>query len=265
MKMYVPSAGRADERLLAGPLKWDRNAALVVPAEEAPAYRRKLFNLGLEEVAVLECPEAGIAATRHWIGKLAASRGEKKFCMADDDIGFLVRKAPDHWPLRAVEKDEYDRLKGWISKALDDHAHASLSGREGNNRIGNGPEEELWAENTRTLRVLAYRTEAFLSVEHGRVAVMEDFDVNLQLLRAGHSNICSYWWAQGQRMTNEKGGCSTYRSHEVHEASAKRLAELHPGLVRLRQKHNKTDAGGFGTRTEVTISWKRAYEEGARK
>ena len=65
-------------------------------------------------------------------------------------------------------------------------------------------------------------------------------------------------------MTNEDGGCSEYRTHEFHEHSARRLAELHPGLVTLRQKSNKTDREGFGTRTEVTIQWKRAWQEGQR-
>jgi hypothetical protein len=151
----------------------------------------------------------------------------------------------------------------WMQSALNEHAHVSVSAREGNNRAGVG-EAPLVSLNTRTLRVLAYRTEEFLRAEHGRVPVMEDFDVNLQLLRAGHSNACASFWAQGQRMTNEAGGCSTYRTHELHEGAARRLAELHPGLVRLRQKQNKTDREGFGTRTEVTISWKAAYADGRR-
>ncbi len=87
---------------------------------------------------------------------------------------------------------------------------------------------------------------------------MEDFDVQLQLLKRGLGNACLYYWAQGQSKTNAPGGCSLWRTHEVHEAAARRLAELHPGLVRLRQKANKTDAGGFGTRMEVTIAWKKA-------
>lgn len=148
-----------------------------------------------------------------------------------------------------------------IEGLLDEYAHVGVSAREGNNRAGEG-DAPLLQENTRTYRVLAYQTDMFLSVEHGRVRVMEDFDVNLQLLRQGHKNACLFYWAQGQKMTNAPGGCSTWRTHEVHEESARRLAELHPGLVSLREKHNKTDADGFGTRTEVTIQWKRAYNHG---
>ena len=119
--------------------------------------------------------------------------------------------------------------------------------------------------NTRTLRVLAYQTQAHVRCNHLRVSVMEDFDIALQLLEKGGSIAVSYWWAQGQRMTNESGGCSVYRSHEVHEDSARSLATLHPGLVSLRQKSNKTDRDGFGTRTEVTIQWKLAHKLGQQR
>ena len=155
------------------------------------------------------------------------------------------------------------QLMQHISDHLDTYDHVGVSAREGNNRIGVGG-LDLRNDNTRTLRALAYRTDSFLGVVHGRVDVMEDFDVNLQILRGGGSNTSLHYWAQGQSMTNAPGGCSTYRTHEVHERSAEKLAELHPGLVRLRLKENKTDAGGFGTRKEVTIQWKKAYQEGQR-
>jgi hypothetical protein len=269
IKTFIPSMGRADSRVTKGPLanipvEHHSSVTYVVPPLAVDAYRLALDVNKMGTVAVVPCDRFGIAATRHWIGEHCAASGISKFVMMDDDIGLLVRKGPDVWNLRDPSGDEVVEMMSWIESALDTHAHVSVSAREGQNNGGVG-EKPLERYNQRTLRVLAYRTTDFLSVEHGRVAVMEDFDVNLQLLRAGHSSAVSFYWAQGQRMTNEAGGCSTYRSHEVHEASAMRLAELHPGLVRLRQKENKTDREGFGTRTEVTISWKKAYEEGQKK
>jgi hypothetical protein len=181
--------------------------------------------------------------------------------MLDDDIRFLVRRSPDTWQLRGTEPSEVAEMLGSVEWWLQQHEHVGVSAREGNNRIGTG-DRTLRNDCTRTLRALAYQTEAFLSVEHCRVEVMEDFDVNLQILRQGGSNTCLHYWAQGQKQTNAPGGCSTYRTHEVHERSAEKLAELHPGLVSLREKKNKTDAGGFGTRKEVTIQWKKAHQEG---
>jgi hypothetical protein len=145
----------------------------------------------------------------------------------------------------------------WVENLLRDYAHVGIGVRGGNNNVGTG-DAPLLTENTRTMRALAYRTDDFLSVEHGRVQVMEDFDVNLQLLRRGLKNCCINYWCQDQKMTNAAGGCSGLRTHALHEAAAVRLAELHPGLVALRQKKNKT-GGEFG---EVTIQWKRAFNAG---
>lgn len=265
MRIYVPSMSRADHRLASGPAAQmpDMLVHYVVPEAQTHLYVDALRQHGLmRNTFVIPCPERGIAATRHFIARHAREAGSPHLCMIDDDVGFLIRRAEDTWQLRAQTPEETVQMMGWIDAELDRTEHVSVSAREGNNRAGIGSVETLVDRNTRTLRVLAYQTEALLAAEHGRVDVMEDFDVSLQILRAGGSNAVSFWYAQGQRMTNEQGGCSEYRSHEVHEASARRLAELHPGLVRLRQKVNKTDREGFGTRTEVTISWKRAWEQG---
>ena len=261
--VYIPSMGRADKRLSLGPaaqMPEDWLVNYVVPPAEEAKYRSALAARGLSRVGVMAAHDvSGIANTRLFIGKFAKRVGQPKFVMMDDDIKFYVRKSPDAFNLRYTKPEEVGEALTWIEISLDDHAHVSLSAREGNNRADAGERVALTVNNTRTLRVLAYRTEEFLATEHGRVPVMEDFDVNLQLLRRGLSNAVSFWWAQGQRQTNEAGGCSTYRTHELHEAAARKLADLHPGFVRLRQKENKS-GGAFGHRTEVTIAWKKAFD-----
>lgn len=267
MMIFIPSMARShDNNILSGPVTDMSEAArrstiYVVPGEEVLVYREALDRCGFGDVAVVACPAKGIAATRLSIGETAREMGVGKFAMLDDDIRFLVRKNPDAWNLRATEPDDVDEMLMHVEWWLDNgFAHVGVSAREGNNIAGVGG-KDLRNECTRTIRFLAYRTEDFLSVEHGRVDVMEDFDVNLQLIEQGKPNVSLFYWAQGQKMTNAPGGCSTYRSHEVHERSAHRLAELHPRHVKLRTKNNKTDADGFGTRTEVTIHWKRCFEE----
>lgn len=264
MRVYIPSIGRSKlSDILAGPLAEIpplHEVLFVVPPGEVGDYSDAIRQANLRHVRVVGCGERGIAATRKYIGEHARYEGVPKFVMMDDDVRFLVRKSVDVWNLRSPIHEEVTQMLAHVDQWLETHAHVGISPREGNNRVGVGG-VGLVNENTRTLRVLAYRTEDFLSVEHGRVEVMEDFDVNLQLLERGLPNVCLYYWAQGQKMTNAPGGCSTYRSHEVHDRSARMLHELHPRYVSLRQKHNKTDANGFGTRTEVTIQWKKAYEE----
>lgn len=271
MAIYVPSLGRSNDigwgvpRFASPALR--ARMIYVVPEGEGEQYRAALDKAEqsyprLASARVLECPERGIAKTRLWIGAHASGTGADKFLMLDDDVWFYTRKTMEKENLDYSRPEQVDAMIAAVEAHLDDYGHVGISAREGNNRLGvGGP--ELKVENTRTLRALAYRTRDFLECEHGRVPVQEDFDVNLQLLEKGIPNCNLAFWSQGQRQTNAPGGCSSYRTHEVQDAAARRLAELHPGIVRLVEKKNKS-GGEFGHRTEVVISWKKAYAQGQR-
>lgn len=142
--------------------------------------------------------------------------------------------------------------------ALTEYPMVGISAREGNNYAGTGP-APLIKECTRSMRFYAFRTADFLSIDAGRMPEMADFDTALQFLRRGQKNAVLYYWAQHQPGTQAPGGCEAYRTHATHEAAAKKLAELHPDFVSLRTKTNKS-GGEFGTRTEVTVQWRKAYE-----
>lgn len=268
MRIYIPSLGRADDRVGRGPavhLRHDLDVWWVCSPQEAAAYRLQIMKHGVAG-SVMECPWQGdgvhtLPDLRLWMAQDAAKNGIDKVIMLDDDINFLVRRGVDTWQLTAADKDDAYLMLRWVSEQLDEHETVGISAREGNNRAGVGDMRSLVMHNTRMMRVLAYRTETLLRLEHARMNDLEDFDLTLQILRSGGSNVVSYWWANGQRKTGEDGGCSLYRTHETHDAACRRLAELHPGLVRLREKHNKS-GGEFGHRTEVTIMWKSAWREG---
>lgn len=264
MNVYIPSTKRVEKlELHRGPLAHMVVADFariryVVPEDEAESYQ-KVLDKTFPGVTVLSCPEKGIAKTRHWIGRFAKEHSEPTFIMLDDDIRFYRRITNDEFHLRYTEPHEFGEMLKDVEHALTSHAHVGISAREGNNRFGDCAPRYTIVQNTRTLRALAYQTEAFLSCQHGRVEVMEDFDVNLQLLEKGLPNCILVHWAQGQAMTNAPGGCSTYRTHQLHDESARKLASLHPKFVHLRIKENKS-GGAFGIRTEVTIRWKDAFE-----
>lgn len=261
LTIYVPSRGRFDERLSKGPCSQfpkGTDIVYVVGTDEVGKYALGFYENDVT-ARLLVCPyQPDIAKVREWCGHHAKASGLSKFVLMDDDVGLLVRKAEDTFQLRAVEPVDTRLMLIWMEKALDSFENVGISGREGNNRAGNSNMFDLVMYNTRLMRVQGFQTDAFLKCVHGRTRVMEDFDISLQILENGGQNICNYYWAQGQKMTNDTGGCSEWRTHAVHEESAKKLAELHPTVVSLRQKENKTDKDGFGTRTEVTVQWKSA-------
>lgn len=176
--------------------------------------------------------------------------------MMDDDIRFYRRKSMDDTHLIGVTRDQVGTMLDELQENLMKYAAVGISAREGNNNL-----DAPLSINSRLMRAIGYQTDVFNAMEHNRVDVMEDFDVLLQIVRSGRPIANMTLWAQNQSGTNIAGGCSTWRTHEIHNASAKRLQELHPEFVSLRQKENKT-GGDFGKRTEVTISWKKAFERG---
>jgi len=266
--VYVPSRNRADDRLLRGPASQvspDVDVVYVVGPDQLHDYAVAILDCDLR-ARILSCNlQPDIALVRAWIGENARKSGKDRFIIMDDDVDLLVRESPESWRLVKADPTDVDAMLEWMWKQLDETENVGISAREGNNRAGIGGVSDLTVFSTRPMRVQGFRTDAFLACEHGRVQVMEDFDISLQILAAGGSVCVNYYWAQGQKMTNAAGGCSDWRTHDIHESSAQRLAELHPGIVSLRQKINKGDQNGFGTRTEVTVQWKYAYSQGQKR
>ena len=178
--------------------------------------------------------------------------------MLDDDLRFYIRKSPTDWHLRYLEKEEYPAMFGLLEEWMKQgYAHCGISAREGNNRV-----EDLSVENTRYMRVLAYNLDAFPdNIEWGRTKIMEDFDMSLQLLKSGKPCKVSYYYAQGQKSSNAKGGCSEWRTIDVHNEGAQLLADLHPTCVKVVEKQTKTAWNGL-PRKDVIVGWKKAYKEG---
>lgn len=228
-----------------------RDVTLVVPE----AQRNNYLPLSKRHGCKLRgCPYEGISKTRQYCGQVALGW---RFLMLDDDLTFFRRVSASDWHLKLPHEvgDTAESMLNLISDSLRKYVHVAVSAREGNNRL---PYEGL--ENARPLRALAYRKREFLEVEHGRVKIMEDFDVSLQLIKKGYKNLVISQWTHSQRQTQMAGGCSDYRTKELHAAEVEKFASLHPGLVKLRQKVNKT-GGDFGHRLEATIYWQKAYRQ----
>lgn len=253
MDIVIPSRGRPHSQ---ESLKQLRAAGLyvtvVVPMAELESY---LHHAQDPWVRVCSLPEhiQGIAHKRQWM--LENIGVDDAFIMVDDDLTFFKRRTDDPTKLADITPEELYRAFLLMEVTLKTHAHVGFAAREGANR---NTESHIY--NTRIMRVLGYNRAVLKqhNITFGRVPVMEDFDVALQLLRAGLPNVILNQYAHNQKGSGAVGGCSVWRTPQVHAAAAQELAKLHPKYVKVVEKTTKTAWGG-GTRTDVTIQWKRAY------
>lgn len=268
LPIFVPSLSRWQRCLtfdqLGPAVLHGRPVYLVVRHDQREQYialsARSTTAWGCRVPVLSEPGIKGIARTREFIGQYAASKGFDKFIMLDDDLRFAVRDNPeetrhDKRRLRIPESHELVQMLRVVDKLLDKYAHVAIRHRMAyhDKRLGYPVETCV-----RALRALAYRTKEFNLCSHGRVDIMEDFDVTLQLLAKGYPNAVTTHWVQDQSQTQAVGGCSDYRTHQLHQRNVRRMAALWgPEIVALREKNNKT-GGEFGKRVEATIQWKRA-------
>lgn len=265
--LYVPSRSRPDRLGVLEQLSDEQLSMtnVVVPESQFDTYQKKIVDDWDEPLpGVMAVPDSfRIGETRHWIGRHAQTHGHDRFLMVDDDIRFLVRQSIVDWRLREASIGEVTQMLSWMEETMVRTRGLSLlsvSPREGNNRAGVGTPEDLLRMQQRIHRVYMWDTLEFLTLEHLRVTVAEDFDLALQTLRRGRQIGLCYYWAHGQRTTQDAGGASDYRTREVHDAAIRRLAELHPGLVGIVEKKNA--GGGLAERLESRISWGTAAEQG---
>jgi hypothetical protein len=250
MRIYIPSHARADRQRTfeSLPPSLRENATIVVYPEEASAY----CNF---PVTIAKVSERGIGHKRKWIvDNHDIQNLGPEIVMLDDDLGFLLRRKDDPSKFIAASPKEVEKMFTTIYRKLSKYAQVGICPREGGNNM-------LYdAECTRIQRVIGCNVAMLLEAEtdYSRLPVMEDFDVSLQLLRAGYKNCVLAHWGQQQGASNAPGGCSTYRTMEVQKRGALGLKALHPEFVTVVVKQTKTAWGGQ-ERTDVRIQWKKAY------
>lgn len=185
--------------------------------------------------------------------------GDDHVVFMDDDLRFAVRREDDRSKFRPPQPGDLQNMLRAIDLSLLNCPMVGIGAREGGNRV-----TEPYVENSRIMRVLAFR-RSYLR-EHcmtfSPLVVMEDFHINLQILRSGgRTCICNDWVSDQVGGSDAPGGCSVYRTPQVQTDSANLLAKLHPGFVKVVEKKGWQ---GQGTRTDVMVYWKKAYASSQR-
>jgi len=263
MRIFIPTLNRGPEmqftiRELGPKLVKKYGVTVVCPVKEVKSFEGHPALLGAR---VRGCSAKGIAATRQSILECS---DDPHILMLDDDLSSWSwrdeAEGLDGEPsVRYRKATEAQRAAGLaeVVKLLRRYGHGSIGHRLfANNRAA-------LDFNTRQLRALAYDRD--LLKREGikfRVPVMEDFDVQLQLLKRGHECFQLNRLVQEQRGSNEEGGCSTYRTDDVQRKAAEQLAKLHPDCVTVVTKQQKGNGTMWGTRTDVKVNWRRAILAG---
>lgn len=253
MNVIIHTSGRSDFRKQ-HTLRYMHDAgihcALVVQAKEHREYSKIIGPHGLY---ILPERINRLSETRdHIIHDMA---GSNNVVFMDDDLDFAVRRDDDRGKFRSATPTDIVDMLVRMDQELLSYPMVGIGSREGGNRV-----TEPILHNTRIMRVLGFR-RSYLREHNIRftpLVVMEDFHVNLQILRSGADTSVLNNWVSNQRGGSDApGGCSVYRIDSVQAESANLLAKMHPGFVKVVEKITKTAWGG-GTRIDVVVSWKKA-------
>ncbi len=265
MQVLIHTSGRAHwhrQHTLRALLEAGVKVELVIQAAQQEDYYRMLkvqYMLDSVTLHVLPPHITTLAATRDWI--IHEMNGTDHVVFMDDDLHFAARREDDRTKFRQPQAYDLTNMLEAIDYQLKHFPMVGICSREGGNRV-----TEEFSQNTRIMRVLAFRRSYLRKhqITFSPLVVMEDFHVNLQILRSGADTLVLNNWVSNQAGGSDApGGCSVYRTDKVQTDSAHLLAARHPGFVKVVQKTTKTAWGGK-TRTDVVVQWKQAAAAGKR-
>lgn len=259
LRLLIPSRSRPNRLITVEniPQKYKSITSVYVASEQLEEYTNGAV---FKDPSNKEITLKSVSTLNDLLGRkleLMAKDSEAKYVMlCDDDFTFFRRKQKDQPYLEFMQEKDWDNLLLGAVLKLNSEPNLyaiGVSMRQGNNRL-----LPINNYNNRLNGCIIYRKELFLDprIIHDRVNPMNDFDVNLQLLRLGYDNLVLSQFAYNQPGMQSPGGSADYRTLETQSQAAVKLSELHKGFVKLRQKQNKT--GGLRERTEVTVFWKNA-------
>lgn len=250
MQVVVPTMQRThDMRTVRDLQAAGLDPLLVVPTKETKDYR------AATDALVVGCPAKGIALTRQWI---LENVDNEAIVMVDDDLSFHVRRKDDPTKFKPASARDVAALFKEFGKNLRKYAHVSMIGRQGGNRVEPG-----YLENSRPWHVFGFNVPRVVAAgaKFEKGLLQDDFDMTLQLLRAGLPNRVLCDWAVNQHHGHgAPGGAASYRTVDDHNASVLKLAKRHAPYVQVREKAYAGDPW-LGRRLETVISWKKAFKE----
>jgi hypothetical protein len=254
--IIIPTLGRMDKQITYNslPEKYKQITSFVVQSHEYNEMNKRYPN----KVLCLPPEINRIAPTREWIFKAFK---ETRHMVFDDDLDFVVKepnqgegtKWLSHKFTEADFDDAFNLMASWMDEGI---AYGGLLPAWVIPDVNQWPTRECQRIMT---NVFYDGSKIPNDIEWNRVAAAEDFDVNLQLLTRGFKNRISAKYMVTCSETNAEGGCSTWRTLQVHNDAQRKLAELWPDFVKVREKTVTSGPWKGQIKLATTIQHKKAY------
>lgn len=258
MEIVIPTLGRITKQKTYGnlPMKWREKVTFVVQDHE---YDEFMSAWRARQCIRLPKSIDNIADTRKFIQEHFK---DSRYFVFDDDLEFIIKEPnPDgspKWKTRVMTAEDFDEMFALVNTWMDEGIH---HGALGTTWVIPSPDLWPYADNGKIMTNVFYNGPKIPDdIEFNRVKYAEDFDVNLQLLTRGFANRISTKYLVSPSDTNSEGGCSTQRSIEAHNESQRKLAELWPDYVRLKEKVTKTGPWKGQVKLGTVIQHKKAFK-----
>jgi hypothetical protein len=234
-----------------------RRTTLVCPKREASGLYRLYNDLGVK-IVIEPYPDMKLAQKREWIVQTWHDAGYTKIILLDDDLVFFTRKSVDDWHLREIQGEELiPEIQRIEDKLGPEYPHVGFGQRQGNNHETAG-----WKSPGKMVCALGYYLPIVAKeCRWDLVELRQDMCATLQLLLKGYANAVWTGTVVQGRKRNAPGGCSTYRTDEMSDDEAERLARVFPGYVSVVEKDYKVSV----PRKEVICQWQKAFDDGRKK
>lgn len=256
--IIIPTLGRMDTQVTYNnlPQKYKDITTFVVQDHEYDEMEKRY----LGKVLRLPVEINRIAPTREWI--FNNFRTSRHFVF-DDDLSFVVKEPNPNpggtkWLSHKFTEEEFDTAFNLCNRWMDEGiVYGGLMPAWLIPDINQWPERECQRVMT---NVFYDGPNVPSGIEWNRVAAAEDFDVNLQLLTRGFKNRISAKYMVSCSETNAVGGCSTWRTIEVHNEAQKKLVELWPQFIKLTEKPVTSGPWKGLIKYGTIIQHKKAYQ-----
>jgi hypothetical protein len=215
------------------------------------------------EVKVIKLPTdiKNIAETRDYIKEYFT---ENRYWVFDDDLTFCTKTyvmvdGKPKWLSGIMTEQDFDVMIHWANETFDNGI--PICGLDASSII---PSTKAWPQksNSRILHNVCVNGPAIedYNLVFDRTIASEDLDFLLQCLSYGLENRINTHLRVAGSIENSVGGCSVYRTLEVHNASNLKLSELWPGYVKTKISNN-TSKLGKGEIVNLYIQWKKLLKD----